>query len=46
MVAVILIALGLVVLATIWCMCRAAGKADGITEEWNKNWTGQKFDKK
>ena len=45
MVAALLIVAGLVVIAGMWCMCRAASKADNITEEWNKNWVGQKFDK-
>ena len=25
--------------------CAAASEADDITEEWNKNWTGQKVQK-
>ena len=44
--------IGLIVLVVvfivfaIWCMCAAASEADdNITEQWNKNWTGQKFDK-
>ena len=37
---------GTFVLASIWVCCKAASDADdSITEEWNKNWTGQKFKK-
>ena len=25
--------------------CKAASDADDIVEQWNKNWTGQKFKK-
>ena len=32
------------ILFAIWAMCKAAGDADA-TAEWNRNWTGQKFDK-
>jgi uncharacterized membrane protein YukC len=45
------VVIGLIVLTivfiifAIWCMCAAASEADDITEEWNKNWTGQKFKK-
>lgn len=45
------VVIGLIVLTivfiifAIWCMCAAASEADDITEEWNKNWTGQKFPK-
>jgi Tfp pilus assembly protein PilV len=44
MVAILLIAVGLLLLASLWAMCKAASDADA-TAEWNKNWVGQKFDK-
>ena len=35
-----------VALVGIWACCVVASDADdSITEEWNKNWVGQKFDK-
>ena len=43
-----IVILGLIGIALvgIWACCVVASKADeNITEEWNKNWTGQKFDK-
>lgn len=46
------VVIGLIVLTivfiifAIWCMCAAASEADDITEEWNKNWEGQKFEKR
>ena len=34
-----------VALIGIWACCYVASEADdNITEEWNKNWVGQKFD--
>ncbi len=45
-IGLIVFVVSLIVLS-IWCMCKAASDADNnITEEWNKNWTGQKFNKK
>ena len=44
MVAVLLIIAGLVVIASLWAMCKAASDADA-TAEWNRNWTGHKFKK-
>ena len=35
---------GAFVCASIWVCCKAASDAD-MTAEWNRNWTGQKFDK-
>lgn len=35
-----------VALVGIWACCVAASDADDITEEWNKNWIGQKFEKR
>lgn len=43
MVIGILILLGLLLLIDLWAMCKAASDADA-TDEWNKNWVGQKFD--
>lgn len=43
------VVIGLIILTivfiifAIWCMCAAASEADDIVEQWNKNWTGQKF---
>ena len=35
-----------VALVGIWACCVVASDADdSITEEWNKNWVGQKFNK-
>lgn len=44
MVAALLIVIGLIVIAGLWAMCKAASDADAI-DEWNRNWVGQKFDK-
>jgi hypothetical protein len=44
MVVALLIVAGLLLLASLWAMCKAASDADA-TAEWNKNWVGQKFDK-
>ena len=35
-----------VALVGVWACCVVASDADNITEEWNKNWTGQKFEKR
>lgn len=43
MVIGILILLGLLLLFSLWAMCRAAGEVN-TTTEWNENWIGQKFD--
>lgn len=44
MVIGILILLGLLLLFSLWAICRVASDADATTE-WNENWIGQKFDK-
>lgn len=33
------------ILIGIYACCVVASDADDITEKWNKNWVGQKFDK-
>ena len=35
-----------VALVGVWACCVVASDADDITEEWNKNWVGQKFEKR
>ncbi|MBR4003410.1 MAG: hypothetical protein IKI95_05090 [Clostridia bacterium] len=42
---IVLIGLAIVSLASILVCCKAASDADDITEDWNKNWIGQKFTK-
>jgi hypothetical protein len=34
-----------VALVGVYACCVVASDADDITEEWNKNWVGQKFPK-
>ena len=42
-----ILAIGAIALVGVWACCVVASDADdNITEEWNKNWIGQKFDKK
>ena len=36
----------LAIFFVIWCMCAAASEADDWSEKWNKNWEGQKFEKR
>lgn len=43
MVIGILILLGLLLIFSLWAICRAAGDADEAAE-WNENWIKQKFD--
>lgn len=42
---IILGIIGLGINIALWVCCKAASDADDITEEWNKNWIGQKFKK-